>query len=112
MATKSAFGFALSMFWHTQSLFAILTFLNVLYIHEPVALLTSCSFGGMCYSSMYMHRYGLYLGGQTLYQVFGIEGGLQVGEGSMMPLWVCFHMFEFYCAFRRFVFIRYVGKLT
>jgi hypothetical protein len=35
---------------------------------------------GMCYPSMYMHRYGLYMGGQTLYQVFGIEGGLQLGE--------------------------------
>lgn len=67
LTTKSAFGSALSIFWQTESLSAILTLLNVLYTPEPVALLTSCSFGGMSYLSMCMHCYGLYLSGHTLY---------------------------------------------
>lgn len=67
LTTKSAFGSALSMFWQIESLFVILTLLNVLYTPVPIALLTSCSFGGMGYPSMCMHCYGLYLGGHTLY---------------------------------------------
>ena len=40
------------------------------------------------------------------YIVLGVRhgGGLRLGEGSMMPLWVCFHMFEFLVCIQKVCF--------